>query len=153
MTFDTDIELQKTFHETVMQHAQNVLKTGPDWAEADEIFKRRDAEQDDLKAAYDAELEMRVSEERERLQNAPDELTLDHPAPKGVVPDKDAALTRQAQQNVKNSHQNDLQRSRDGQQQEMDQLMDRAQSRNQQQGVAQEAFTRANNQAAPERRR
>jgi len=153
MTFDTDVELQKTFHKTVMQHAQNVLKTGPDWAEADEIFKRRKAEQDDLKTAFDAEQEQRVDAERDRLLNAPDKLTFDHPAPKGVVPDKDADLTRQAQQNVSNNHQLDLQSSRDGQQQEVDQLMDRAQSRNQQQGVAQEAFIRANNQAAPERRR
>lgn len=153
MTFDTDIELQKTFHETVMQHAQNVLRTGPDWAEADEIMKRRTQERGDLNTAYDAEIDMRITAERERLQNAPDKLTLDHPAPKGVVPDKDAAIARQAEQNVKNSHQRDLQSSRDGQQQEVDQLMDRAQSRNQQQGMAKEAFTHTNNQAAPERRR
>jgi aconitase A len=153
MTFDTDIELQKTFHETVMQHAQNVLRTGPDWAEADEIFKRRDAEQDKLKTNFDAEYDQRVTAERERLQNAPDKLTLDHPAPKGVVLDKDAALTQQAQQNVINSHESDLQSSRDGQQQEMDQLMERVQSRNQQQGVARDAFTRSNDPSAPERRR
>lgn len=153
MTFDTDIELKKTFHQTVMQHAQTILKTGPDWAEADEIFKRRKAERDNLKTAIDAEYDQRVDVERDRLLNAPDKLTLEHPAPRGVVPDKDADLTRQARQNVENNHERDLQASRDGQQQEVDHLMARAQSRNQQQGVARDAFTRAGDRPAPERQR
>lgn len=153
MTFDTDIELKKTFHETVMQHAQNTLTTGSDWAEADEIMKRRDQERGDLNTTYDAEYDMRVTAERQRLLDAPDKLTLDHPAPKGVLPDKEAAISLQAEQNVRNNHQHDLQRSRDGQQQEVDQLMERAQSRNQQQGVARDAFNRANDPTVPERRR
>jgi len=153
MTFDTDTELQKTFHQTVMQHAQNVLRTGPDWAEADEIMKRRKQERDELKTSFDAEYEQRVDAERDRLLNAPDKLDLDHPAPKDVVPDKNADLARQAKQNVNNDHQRNLQNSRDGQQQEIDHLMARAQSRNQQQGVARDAFTRANDRPAPERRR
>lgn len=153
MTFDTDIELQKTFHQTAMQYAQNVLRTGPDWAEAYEIINRRKQERDDLKTAFDAEYEQRVDTERDRLLNAPDKLNFDHPAPKGVVPDKDADLAQQAQKNVINNHQRDLQNSRDGQQQEIDHLMARAHARNQQQGVARDAFTRANDQPVPERRR
>lgn len=134
-----------------MQHAQNVLRTGPDWAEADEIFKRRKAERDDLKTIFDAEYDQRVDAERDRLLNAPEKLTLEHPTPRGVVQDKDADLTRQARENVENNHQRDLQASRDGQQQEIDQLMARAQSRNQQQGVARDAFARAHDRPAPER--
>ena len=153
MTFDTDIELQKTFHKTSMQYAQNTLRTGPDWAEADDIMKRRTKERDDLKTDFDANYDTRVEAERQRLSTTSDKLTVEHPAPKGAVPNKDAATTRQAKLNVENNHEGDLQRSRNGQQQEVDQLMDRAQSRNQQQGVAQEAFTRANDQPAPERQR
>jgi len=153
MSIDIDIELQKTFHETVMQHAQNVLRNGSDWSEADEIMKRRDQKRQDLNTAYDGEYEQRVAAEHQRLLNAPDKLTFEHPAPKGVVQDNYAALTRQAEQNVINGHQSDLQSSRDGQQQEMDQLMAKAQSRNEQQGVARDAFTRAHDRRAPERQR
>lgn len=153
MTFDTDIELQKTFHKTSMQYAQNTLRTGPDWAEADEIMKRRTKERGDLKTAFDSSYDTRVEAERQRLSTASNKLTFEHPAPKGAVPNKNAAITRQAELNVKNAHQGDLQNSRDGQQQEVDQLMERAQSRDQQQGVARDAFTRANDQPPLERQR
>jgi aconitase A len=153
MTFDTNIELKKTFHEAMMQHAQGVLKTGPDWAEADKIIKDRKEERSELRTAYGAEVGTRIEAERQRLSVDTNKLTLEHPAPRGVVQDKGAAITRQAKQNVENAHQNDLQGSRDGEQKEMDQLMERAQSRDQKQGLAQEAFSRAAGQKAPERKR
>lgn len=153
MTIDTDIELQKTFHEVVMKYAQDTLKTGGDWAKADQIIKRGTKERDQLRTEYDASYNKRIKDERQRLRAGSDKPSFEHPTPNGVIFNKDAAITKQAELNVKNTHQGDLQRSRDGQQHQIEQLMVKAQSQGHQRGKARDAFSQAVERSTPERRR
>jgi len=146
MNIDIDHELQKTFHEASMQYAQNSLKKGPDWAEADAIMTRSDKERDDLQLTYDEEYPARVDDARMRLLEKAAEFKLDHPAPNGAEPNSNATITQQAQLLVENEHRADMRQSRESEQQDIDQLMERAHHRNLPHGKARQEFNQVNDQ-------
>lgn len=129
-----------------MQYAQNSLKQGTDWAEADQIFTSRNKERDNLQRAYDEEFPARVDEARMRLLEKAGEFKLDHPAPVGAEPNSNATITQQAKRLVENEHRADMRQSRDSEQQDIDQLMERAHHRNLPHGKARQEFNQVNDQ-------
>lgn len=140
--FDIERGLQQTFHEASMHYALNVLNRSEDFAQANDIITKGEAERDDLNQTYIQEFDNRIDVERLRLINEAGSLTHEHPAPFGVDRFNHANITERARNLVVNDHEGALQQSYDSQQGKMDDLMGQARNRDSRQGDVTQEFNR-----------
>mgnify|MGYP005820221201 CR=1 FL=1 len=152
MTKTITQQLNEMFQTASLNHVYKILSPLDMLALAD--IDRSAAEKcDHLNALYDEEYNDRVNAECQKLYSETAQVSFDHPAPPGVSTTDTDTITLQAHRRVRLAHDADLQRVADNATREIEDLLERAEKRNQMDGVSKEDFTNASERRSGHDRR
>ncbi|MEQ1954475.1 hypothetical protein [Mesorhizobium sp. CN2-181] len=146
-------QLDEMLHKASVSFVRNMLRTDADLAEFKAIDEDVSGKQEQMNLLYTEEYYTRVDEVRKRLYDEAAQANLDHPAPPGGGNDRVGFIETEAHRRVRQAHANDMQGVRDEGQQAFEDLLGRAQRRNQTKGMAVDAFLRASERRSGEDRR
>lgn len=143
MTDKISQQLNEVFQKAALSYARKVLTSWDDLKELSEITDRAAEKRDELIARFDEEYDARFDAVRRRLYDEAAQPHLNHPAPSGTpVADSDS-ITWRAHEEVRRMHEADLEAIDHRATRDIENLIDRAQRRNDMQGVSRGEFARA----------
>lgn len=143
MTDTISQQLNEVFQKAALSYARKVLTSWDDLKELSEITDRAAEKRDELIARFDEEYDARFDAVRQRLYDEAAEPHLNHPAPSGAPVSGNDTITWQAHEEVRRTHEADLQAIDDQAVRDAEDLIDRARRLNEMQGVSRGDFVRA----------
>lgn len=142
MTDTISQQLNEVFQKAALSYARKVLTSWDDLKELSEITDRAAERRDELIARFDEEYDARFDAVRQRLYDEAVQPHLNHPAPSGAPVSGNDTIIWQAHEEVRRTHEADLQAIDDQAVRDAEDLIDRARRLNDMQGVSRGEFAR-----------
>lgn len=146
-------QLEEVFQTAALNHVRKRLNSPRDLEEHSDIQRRATEKRDELTARFHDEYDARVDAVRQQLYDETAQVTFQHPAPSGASTTDNDTITLEAHQRVRRAHEADLQGIVDQALRETEDLLERAERRNQIAGVSKEDFANAGERRSGQDRR